>query len=390
LIDAHSLTLEELTPSYARAELLLHRLILEAERHDIAPDVLAWASDLHAHVVAQPSALLASRYVERLCARLCGEHERQLIFVFDAFDDLWRTADARIFLLLRNLRDQFKYRVGYLIFSGNRLGHIDASLPAAEPFLNLFIAHEFGLGMLSSTDAYEALMQVSTRNLSHLEDRQAEVIVRLSGGHPGLLRAIFWALRDAPAEPDLIFDPATLLSISSISTVCARIWDHLSIEEQHLLRLCARDLPQATVDHASLTEMRFAGLIIQESNTLFSSLLTEYVLERTRGDMDGIVVDASRRQVWVDGVPLERRLGPMEFALIRHLGQHAGDVCTMQDLHQALYPEEMANAAGDVGQRLDRILGRLRSAIGPRSHVYLIRHPKIGVQLTQGHVIGGT
>jgi DNA-binding winged helix-turn-helix (wHTH) protein len=388
LVDAHSLAVEDYSPSYALGELLAHCLIVEAERHNIAGDALRWANDMHAKLVAQPSALLAVRYMERLCARLIGD--RQLIFVFDAFDDLLRVADAQVFQLLRNLRDQFKYRLVYLVFSGNKFSRSGANLLGAESFLNLFIAHEFGLGMLTSTDAREVLNLIATRNRTQLENDQAELIVQLSGGHPGLLRALFWTLRDASSDLDAPIDPAELASNSSISAVCARIWERLSPNEQYLLYSFARGLPITDADRTTFKELEQGGLIRAGTTTLFCSLLAQYVVEHTRSSMEGIVVDVMRRRIWIDGIPLESRLGPGEFSLIQHLGQNAGKVCNMQSLHHALYPDESPETASAAGQRLDRIVGRLRSAIGQSGQAYLVRHPKVGIELTKGSVIGDT
>src|SRR5690349_11492277 len=90
LIDTHGLVLGEQSDEFALSELIIHRLILEAEARGLAADVLDWASELHARLCAQPSAQLAQRSLERICTRLCKQHGAQLVLMFDQFEDLRR------------------------------------------------------------------------------------------------------------------------------------------------------------------------------------------------------------------------------------------------------------------------------------------------------------
>src|SRR5262245_24978525 len=103
-VDTHNLVFGEQSTEFVITELMIHQLIREAEKLGLT-DVASWASDLHARLVAQPSSLLAWRYLERICARLCEMLNLHLTFAFDQFENIWRMADARFFLNLRHLRD---------------------------------------------------------------------------------------------------------------------------------------------------------------------------------------------------------------------------------------------------------------------------------------------
>ncbi|NOK57755.1 MAG: hypothetical protein GFH27_549287n59 [Chloroflexi bacterium AL-W] len=140
---------------------MIHRLIMEAERRNLSNELTTRADELHMQLAHQPDAHMAFRYLERICAQLCEHHSIQI--VFDQFEDLWQTAPARFFLNLRNLRDQFKYQIVYVLFTRERLQRTRNELREVEAFWELFASHIYGLGMYNQDDAYYMLDQLASR-----------------------------------------------------------------------------------------------------------------------------------------------------------------------------------------------------------------------------------
>lgn len=381
LIDTHGLVFGEQPDEFAIAELIIHRLIVEAERRGSDPELLSWASELHARLCAQPSAHLALRSLERLCLRLCATGI-QLVLMFDQFEDLWKRSPDRFFLNLRYLRDQLKYRLVYLLMTRAPLPTLRENAPATEAFWELFGAHTYGLGVYSIADAREMVARMAARRGIPLDAPLADYALAQSGQHPGLLRAVFWALCE---HSELTGHDAELLSVSAVTAECAKLWQSCSVDEQHYMRILAAGLPLHQAHAPALDQLRLTSLVQGDPPTLFAPLFRAYVLHQSGFNAAGVLIDARLRQVWLDGQPLEKPLAPLEFDLLLYLARHAGTVCRRDDIMQALYGEEAYNAGDD---RLDTLLRRVREALNEsgRTQRYLITHRGVGVQLMQARV----
>jgi DNA-binding winged helix-turn-helix (wHTH) protein len=385
-IDTHGLVFDDLPQEYAIAELMIHRLIREAERRALAADVLADFNEKYRHVIERPSTHLALRYLERICGRLCETHNIRLIFAFDQFEDVWRSLDARLFLNLRHLRDEFKYRLTYLVMTRERLQRVRQrardDLPAVEAFCELFTSHVYGLGMYSPSDAKTMLDRIAERRGAVLDSDLQRAILAGGGGHPGLLRAVFWALHDTPAGKA---GAAALLQIDVVAEECAKIWNDLLPEEQYIFRSIAADAAQIPSDNPALSDLQLKEIVVGMPPALFSPLFRDYALNQA-GDMSGIVVAPRMRQVWLDGQPLAKVLAPLEFTLLEYLARNASQVCRREDILRELYQKEQYIDVND--ERLDTLLRRLRETLkeDARNPRYLITHRGVGIQLANGRV----
>jgi hypothetical protein len=381
VIDTNELVFDEHPDEYVIVELMIHRLIMEAESRGLPLELLAWANELHARLVAQPSAHLALRYLERMCARFCGPYSQQLIFIFDQFEDIWQSANTRFFLNLRSLRDRFKYQVGYLVFTREPLQRIRADLQAVEAFWELFTSHTYGLGMYSPADAQVALERLTQRYSVTFNPACQQAISRASGGHPGLMRALFTAL-DSSADAT----PTTgeLLKIRAVEEECAKIWNDLNADDQRLVQAIAAGAPVPQTVDAALVELRLKQIIVGEQPRLFSPIFGAYALCHAESDQPGIVVDSHLRRIWRDGQLIEKALSPLEFALLEHLARHTGKVCRREDILRDLYQQKELHGISD--ERLDNIVSRLREALheNARKPRYLITHRGVGFQLLHG------
>ena len=76
----------------------------------------------------------------------------------------------------------------------------------------------------------------------------------------------------------------------------------------------------------------------------------------------GLRVEASTREVYVDGVRLDPPLSVKQFDLLYFLFQNHGSVVSKDDIARAVWPE----SAGDVyDANIDRMVSRVRSRIEP-------------------------
>lgn len=381
-IDTNSLIFGEQPDEFLLAELMIYRIIREVERRNMPADFIADLDRKHTHLLEQPNAQLALRTVERVCGRICEAGGIQLIFAFDQFEDLWRERSARLFLNLRYLRDEFKYRMAYLVMTRERLQRMRADLTAVEPFWELFTSHTYGLGIHNEIDATTMLDRIAQRRGISAPDNLRRAALDASGGHPGLLRAVFWALHDAPGPAA---DAADLLRIDAVAGECAKIWNDLLPEERQVVSIIASGPASRALDAPALPDLRLKQLVVGDPPALFSPLFGAYAQSQISKDMAGIVVYPRLRQVWIDGRPLEKPLSPLEFNLLEYLARHAGEVCERDDILRHLYNDQQDTPGDD---RLDTLLRRLRETLGEdaRRPRYLVTHRGVGFQLVNGRV----
>jgi hypothetical protein len=97
----------------------------------------------------------------------------------------------------------------------------------------------------------------------------------------------------------------------------------------------------------------------------------------------GLSLESGTRRVWVDGVKLEPPLSPAQFRLLEFLVARSGEVCTRQQIIDAVYAEEAAEGVTD--QAIDALVRRLRtrlSAMGSQ-HAFIRTIRGVGFRLQQ-------
>ena len=224
----------------------------------------------------------------------------QLIFEFDQFEDLWGTLSPRFFLNLRGLRDQYKYALVFLVLTRGRLQRTHDEPRAVESFWELFSGHTYGIGMYSQRDASAMLDRLDSRRGTALGASLREDAFRLSGCHPALLRAVYWALCDTG---DARMDVDDLLQLPAIAEECEKIWYDLLADEQQAVRIFALGYALQATDPELAEELHLKQLIDGDVPTLFSPIFAAYARKRSDDVVSGVVVDVRLRQIWVDGQP---------------------------------------------------------------------------------------
>ncbi len=387
LIDSNALTFGERPDVFVVFELIIHRLIRTAEQRGLAPEFVAGLDDLYSRLISQPDPLLGLRYLERILGRLFeSQGLRRLVLLFDQFEDIWANLDAQLFLNLRYLRDEFKYRLVYLTITRERLQRVRQrgrnDLVAVESFWEMFDPHVSGLSMCPMEDALLVLERIATRRGIEVDTAVARQTFEMTGGHPALLRVLYWKLLVAKQA---VLDADEIIATPEVSHECAKLWQDLLPEEQHLVRVIAGgDSPED--DAETLSELRLKDIVRGEPPRLFAPLFTAYVRRQASLTDNGIIVDRRQRLVWVDGRPLENQLTPLEFSLLEHLASRGGEVCARDEILSALYPDDYLDINDD---RIDTLVRRLRESLGedgrqPR-HVLTVRG--VGLRLAKGRIM---
>jgi DNA-binding winged helix-turn-helix (wHTH) protein len=336
-----------------------------------------FSSDEHAQLaeayeaVIQPSSPLAMPLAfNRALGALLEDGARRLAVLLDEFDEPVRTLDGRVLLNLRALAEQYAQRLVYVTATGKPLDLVRAVRDdGADEFCELFAGQSLTLGPLSNADSARLLDQPPASPA--WSPTLAARLIEQAGGHPGLLRAAMACVAQSLTEPrgGLILATAAGLAATldqdpAVRTECARLWEGLAIKERRTLE----DLLRVSTSRQSpaARSLMQKGLLRVEGARLlpFAPMWERYVLQqmqaRTPTD-GGVRIDADSNEVWVNGRAAPP-LTPLEHALLLSLYRRAGQVCSKQQLVEAVY--ERAFIESDVAA-LQRLVHRLRRKIEP-------------------------
>lgn len=314
---------------------------------------------------AKEDILKVQRYFKLALRVLLGQSKRRLVFLFDQFDDVYQEAEPRLFANLRGLREAYKYRITYLVFTRDLLPNLIDMDQAREEFYELLASNIMGLKPYAKSDAMSVLERIAGRNQLALTNKLRDVLYGLAGGHAGLLRAALLGtaqhnLADQLHQPDAA---KRLLQIPGVEMECEKLWHSLSTHEKRTLLAVAQAFDRGMDDNVVL-QLQIKGLLTEgDSPAIFSPLFARFVAAQEALWERPLFFDEPSRQIWVLGNPAPR-LTQLEYRLFQQLYQQEGEVVEKDDLISAGWP----NAKGGVSdEALIAAIARLRKKIEPNS-----------------------
>jgi DNA-binding winged helix-turn-helix (wHTH) protein len=367
---------------WAGYELFLDCLATQSHRLRRSRRVAQSLSDLHREVTLSRDRLLGQRYVERAAWLLCSRQQLRLVILLDEADAFYRTMDAQFLSSLRALRDEHKYQLCYTLLTRRPLDLL-RDPTECEAFYELFTRNVLGLKPYREIDAQRIISQLEARKQHELTDSERKGLMDMSGGHPGMLLAVFDALARKDAGSVIDADEQ-LLRIAGVRAECQKLWDSLDADEQWALSCAEAGLAgqDATPAHKLLI---LKGLIVQSPEDkwrVFSSLLGSFIAQTGEQVRDEFRVDENTASVWAAGKQVTN-LTRLEFELAKLFYDHPGQVLTRDDILIHLYPDEFRDAENS---RIDTLVRRLRAKVEPfpgqpryiltvRGHGYKLRPP---------------
>lgn len=333
-----------------------------AERLD--PAMRNWLNDLRREAITAGSPLLARRHVELATRVLCGEHALRLCFVLDEFDAAYRTLSPSALANLRALRDAHRYSISFLLIVRN---HPEQLRPAndCEGFYELVSRSILALKPYTQADAKRVIAQLVERRRFAVTDSQERTLLELSGGHPGLIVALFDVIMRTEDSLQKVDQVEWALAQTTVAEECRKLWEGLSQDEQLALSHLGQGIG---VPHSSREMLVFKGLIAAEGPKdvhFFSPVFREYVLKRGILQDKGLWLDEGAAEIWVEGRRISD-LSSLEYELVRALYHRLDQVCSRREIITTLYPQEKSTSGSEGSDnRIDSLVRHLRKAIEP-------------------------
>jgi len=361
LIDLLALT--ECT-EWAVCELILDRLLAHFHSHGIKEDTSREMASLQREVIRSRNLFSAYRAVERCMDILCRPPSQRIVLLFSEFDEVFRTLDPSLFRCLRAIRNAHKGQVCYVVAVTNELARLRNDLAEVEHFYQLVSRNVCYLGPFCEAETRHMIHYLSVRRPVGLGEEDTARLVELSGGHPGLLKAILSLLWNAHQEGNLEELAATLKDERAVQAECQKVWESLSASEQSALYALVAG---AQVAPNILCRLKHRGVVRagQLGSLIFSPLFAHFVSQRPRPSTQSTLVSRDPPIVQIDGQLVEN-LTELEFEMLCYLYEHWGRVCTKDELIADIYHQKYERMKGGVtDEALQKLVSRLRSKIEP-------------------------
>lgn len=230
-------------------ELLLHTVLLacnKCKKTDEIETLKKELAELDAQVIESKDTLRAQRIFEMAMHQICHSYHIQIFFLFDEFDETYKTMPRDVFAQLRAIRYANKYRLSYVLFLRNLPEKLRDPLEN-EGFYELISRNRLGLGPFSMQDTLHMIGQLEKRHEHSLDQNKREWLFSTSGGHPGLAQALFVLLKDHSQAIPHMQDLEWFARQELVREEFRKLWVGLLEEERTGLKQIARG------DSASVT-----------------------------------------------------------------------------------------------------------------------------------------
>lgn len=163
----------------------------------------------------------------------------RIVFVFDEFEEMMKELPTKFFRTLRGLRDDYKYQLAYLTCTRKTMPDLitehSYDYDALEPYIELFSDTTRFITAYGMKDALDVLNQMGERQMVKLSDKASDLLVRISGGHAGLMRAAFSVHFDLAETANEEENADRLARYRATQAESHTIWLSLNTAEQETL-----------------------------------------------------------------------------------------------------------------------------------------------------------
>ena len=312
--------------------------------------------------------LKVQRHFKLAVRILMRRPEQKLVLVFDQFDDLYRHARATLFSALRGLRETYKYRLCYFLFTRNPLiSMADNDDLHRDEFYELVSAHILGLKPYKLDDSRRLLHRVAKRKGWVIgDDGLVRLYHNLTGGHAGLLRASFIAAFEdeniqVSRTKSTNANADKLLENQNVKSECRKLHDGLPMQESQMLEL--QTYHNAGRMNLAVNYLKLRGILTSAEHgrlRVFSPIFRRYLESLHNDDTQTLRVNTERRTIWI----ANREVGPItqtDFRVFLELYNNMDDLVTYEQLGRAGWPSQSLETARRL---VDNAAKRLNDALG--------------------------
>ncbi|MCC6904882.1 MAG: winged helix-turn-helix domain-containing protein [Anaerolineae bacterium] len=356
-----------------------YELVLRAVRQNIL-DISDTLRDklvaYYKQIVEPDTPFLVPLSFNNALTALIEEDRRDLVLLFDEFDEAFDALDGRVFLNLRALKDRYGPGLSYVTATIRQLDQRRSDDATAE-FVELSAGATVFLPLLThEQSAGLAQMVAQDAGLAGvLAPEEVELLWNLTGGHPRMLRAAVGLLVElfqytatgAPVVKDLAEVERLIAQDVSVRGECVKLWAQLAPQERAAALQVALGAPESAPP-GGLDVLRNWGLIMESdgrpalSGRLLAAYLREQQAQTGERHPEGLNIDRDAGTVWIDGNAITS-LTDLEFRLITLLEERANKVTDKYQIVETVWGVNYLDEIDDA--RIEKLVSRLRAKIEP-------------------------
>jgi hypothetical protein len=350
-------------------ELILRCLAEELALIDPGADALPPLQQAYQTLVAPPSSFQVPLSFSEGLTAVCGTSDREVVLLFDEFDEPFEQIEGRAFLNLRALKDKYRQRLSYVTATNRRLSNIRRGRDVDE-FVELFEPFTRFLGPLDRTDVDKVISWVAEQEGYTFDDQDHAFLNHHADGHLGILLAVCRALGEVTGEPvrdagqDWLIHRQVREQLDTdinVQAECRKLWEDLTEAQQDVLMAILGG--EEDLDERAAESLRHKGLIREPNLLLFSPVFEGFVRRQRltrRRRLEGVRVDVESGNVWVDGRQTPT-LTDLEYRLLLLLYGRINQICDKYQIVESVWGEEYIDQVDDA--RIDKLISRLRAKI---------------------------
>ncbi|MCB0194906.1 MAG: winged helix-turn-helix transcriptional regulator [Anaerolineae bacterium] len=294
---------------------------------------------------------------------------KTIIWLLDRFDAACLQLDAQTLSSLRSLRDQFKGRLCYVVFTRHPLARL-RNPSEIDEFHEIVAANTCRIGPMVERDALWVTHQMAERLNTTFSQIEIEYLFAVTGGLPAFLKLGCLALAEGAISEEQSRAEWTecLLARPEFKRNCQEIWDDLLPEEEMVLVALVSGADERQVDQDTADYLEQAGLLTRSASEaklhIFSPIFEQFIRQQRGGAPGMLELHPKTRSVLRDGVPLEIELTPSEDRLLAFFLEHSGELCSKDALVRSVWADDEVYE-GVQDDRLAQLIRRLRQKIEP-------------------------
>jgi DNA-binding winged helix-turn-helix (wHTH) protein len=353
-------------------DLLMDQLISESNQREATAEVTARLEELHLRALSSSEVLIWKRsFTQSIQTVMTSDPARHLVFLFDQFDEVYKTLPPHFFANLRFVRDEYKYRISYLLFTRDELPQLCHALECEE-FYELLSPNVIALGPYDHDDALFLLARVSSRYNQSISEEVSERLIELSGGHPGILKAACIAILQGKVILPECDKKGTesFLAVEDVYAECTKIWESISDDEQRALRSIIMGGLESELEAKTIRRLKLKHLLTNRDDIpALCPIFTKYVSEIKIDSKAGTKIQAgplridSAGEIWVNGRLIVPPLTKKEFLLLEYFCLEPGRLCSRDEIIAVVYPNEYKSGDTPSDEALNALVRRLRERI---------------------------
>jgi DNA-binding winged helix-turn-helix (wHTH) protein len=356
------------TPNFYRGLLA----VLQREVEQAHPELAAKLAEWTAKLIDVEDTLALYWVLQRAHALLVNRARKRVVWLIDRFDEACRRLESGTLSNLRSLRDQFKGRVSYIVFTRLPLARLRTPTEFDE-LHEILVTHTCWVGAMTLRDTHWIARQMAERHQTRFDEGSTAMLVEITGGWPALMKAACMALATGLLVPQEAMQTwiEHLLQQPVFQRICQEIWDDCCSAEQTVLRSLATGGDYRGLDAEILTYLEKTGLLLRHQVNarfqLISPIFAAFVKQQTYAPAK-IRLDPHSDIVFQGHMPVE--LTALEHRLLCYFLAHERQICTKDILIAHVWPDEMDGMRDDS---LAQLVRRLRDKIEfeTATHTYL-------------------